>query len=180
MTVRDCKTSADARANGFSTIQWLRAFTFAEHAAREDQRRPQPHDARSRRPRGVDLHHDIPQQHGQHRQRTARVVVGGRDLASLDHGAQLFGDNAEALVWFGGVIVGGEVHGCDCRFRAARTSSPEVQISSASNAISSGSCPSRVQMIVRFPAPAIQPSSRCADRPEGSSSTPTSAHRNRW
>lgn len=41
MTIRDCKTSADARANGFSTIQWLRAFTFAEHAAREDQRRSQ-------------------------------------------------------------------------------------------------------------------------------------------
>jgi len=38
MAVRDCKTSAEARANGFSTIQWLRAFTFAEHAARESLR----------------------------------------------------------------------------------------------------------------------------------------------
>ena len=31
MTIRDCKTSEEARANGFSTLQWLRAFTFAEH-----------------------------------------------------------------------------------------------------------------------------------------------------
>ena len=38
MTIRDCKTSEEARANGFSTLQWLRAFTFAEHSARKDRR----------------------------------------------------------------------------------------------------------------------------------------------
>ena len=37
MTIRDCKTAEEARANGFSTLQWLRAFTFAEHAARQDR-----------------------------------------------------------------------------------------------------------------------------------------------
>jgi hypothetical protein len=32
--VRQFNSSAEARAAGFSTIQWLRAFSFAEHAAR--------------------------------------------------------------------------------------------------------------------------------------------------
>jgi hypothetical protein len=39
MDVRECKTSAEARSYGFSTVQWLRAFTFTEHAAREDRQR---------------------------------------------------------------------------------------------------------------------------------------------
>ena len=34
MNIRDFKSSAEARAAGFSTLQWLRAFTFNEHAAR--------------------------------------------------------------------------------------------------------------------------------------------------
>ena len=35
--IRSFTSSAQARAAGFSTLQWLRAFTFAEHAARIDQ-----------------------------------------------------------------------------------------------------------------------------------------------
>ena len=34
--LRAFTSSAAARAAGFSTLQWLRAFTFAEHAARLD------------------------------------------------------------------------------------------------------------------------------------------------
>jgi hypothetical protein len=34
--LRSFTSSAAARAAGFSTLQWLRAFSFAEHAARAD------------------------------------------------------------------------------------------------------------------------------------------------
>lgn len=33
-TLRTFASSSEARAAGFSTLQWLRAFTFTEHAAR--------------------------------------------------------------------------------------------------------------------------------------------------
>lgn len=42
INIRDYKSSAEARANGFSTLEWLRAFTFAEHAARIDNSNNQP------------------------------------------------------------------------------------------------------------------------------------------
>lgn len=35
-TLRSFTSSSQARAAGFSTLSWLRAFTFAEHAARID------------------------------------------------------------------------------------------------------------------------------------------------
>jgi hypothetical protein len=37
--IRDFATSAEARAAGFTTLQWLRAFTFNEHAARIERDR---------------------------------------------------------------------------------------------------------------------------------------------
>ena len=40
--IRDFAASAEARAAGFTTLQWLRAFTFAEHAARIDQNKALP------------------------------------------------------------------------------------------------------------------------------------------
>jgi len=36
---RQFRTAADARAAGLSTLQWLRAFSFAEHAARIERDR---------------------------------------------------------------------------------------------------------------------------------------------
>jgi hypothetical protein len=37
--IRTFKTSAEARDAGFATIEWLRAFTFAEHCAFIDAER---------------------------------------------------------------------------------------------------------------------------------------------
>ena len=36
ISARDFASSAEAEANGFTVVQWLRAFTFNEHAARID------------------------------------------------------------------------------------------------------------------------------------------------
>ncbi len=38
-TLRTFQDSATARAAGFSTIQWLRAFSFNEHAAHIERAR---------------------------------------------------------------------------------------------------------------------------------------------
>ena len=57
-----------------------------------------------------------------------------------------------------------------------RTSSRDTQMWSHIFAMSSGSSPSRVSIIVSFPAPTAHPSSKWADLPHGSTRTNVSAH----